>query len=106
MGRAIAHLFADEGAHVAVFDRAPDGVGSVVDEITAAGGIARGWVLDLTDAGAIPVVVNDAVEMLGPVDVLVNDAGVSLATEIGGEGFEDAWATTLAVNLTAYARMV
>ena len=106
MGRAIAHLFADEGAQVAVADLAADGVAAAVDEITTAGGTARGWVLDVTDSGAITRVVDDVVASLGPVDILVNDAGVSLATEIGGDGFEDAWATTLAVNLTAYARMV
>jgi 3-oxoacyl-[acyl-carrier protein] reductase len=106
MGRAIAHLFADEGAHVAVTDRTADGVGTVVDEITAAGGIAAGWTLDVTAADAITRVVDEVVARLGPIDVLVNDAGVSIPTEIGGDGFEDAWATTLAVNLTAYARMV
>jgi 3-oxoacyl-[acyl-carrier protein] reductase len=106
MGRAIAHVFADEGARVGVTDRAEDGVGAVVDEITAAGGTAAGWRLDVTAADAITRVVDEVVARLGPIDVLVNDAGVSIPTEIGGDGFEDAWATTLAVNLTAYARMV
>ena len=106
MGRAIAHLFADEGARVAVTDRTADGVSAVVGELTAAGGTAAGWTLDVTAADAITRVVDEVVARLGPLDVLVNDAGVSIPTEIGGEGFEDAWATTLAVNLTAYARMV
>jgi 3-oxoacyl-[acyl-carrier protein] reductase len=106
MGRAIAHLFADEGAKVAVTDREAAGVTGVVDEITTAGGTAAGWELDVADAAAIPRVVDEVVARLGPVDVLVNDAGVSLATEIGGDGFEDAWAATVAVNLTAHARMV
>jgi 3-oxoacyl-[acyl-carrier protein] reductase len=106
MGRAIAHLFADEGAKVAVTDRAADRVAAVVAEIVAAGGAAAGWTLDVTDNDAIVRVAGEVVARLGPVDVLVNDAGVSLATEIGGDGFEDAWATTLAVNLTGYARTV
>ena len=38
MGRATAHLFADEGAHVAVVDVDADGVEQVVEEITGAGG--------------------------------------------------------------------
>ena len=38
MGRATAHLFADEGAHVAVTDLTEAGVQVVVEEITAAGG--------------------------------------------------------------------
>ena len=42
MGRATAHLFADEGANVAVTDVGSDGVEAVVSEITGAGGTARG----------------------------------------------------------------
>jgi 3-oxoacyl-[acyl-carrier protein] reductase len=106
MGRAIAHLFADEGAHVAVTDRAAERVDAVVAEIVDAGGNGAGWALDVTDNDAIVRVAGEVVARLGPIDVLVNDAGVSIATDIGGDGFEDAWATTLAVNLTGYARMV
>jgi 3-oxoacyl-[acyl-carrier protein] reductase len=106
MGRAIAQLFADEGATVAVTDVSKAGVDAVVDEITTAGGTAAGWELDVTDVAAISRIVDEVVARLGPVDILVNDAGVSIPTEIGGDGFDEAWATTLAVNLTAHARMV
>jgi 3-oxoacyl-[acyl-carrier protein] reductase len=106
MGRAIAHVFAAEGAKVAVTDLERDRVDAVVAEIAGEGGTAAGWMLDVTDNDAIERVVEDVVARLGPVDILVNDAGVSLPTEIGGEGFEDAWSTTLAVNLTAPARMI
>lgn len=106
MGRAIAHLFADEGAKVAAVDRDADGVTAVADEITAVGGTAAAWVLDVSDGDAITPVIDEVVARLGPVDVLVNDAGVSIPTDIGGDGFEEAWATTLAVNLTAYARTI
>lgn len=44
MGRAEAHLFADEGASVAVTDVSALGVDTVVAEITEAGGTAHGWV--------------------------------------------------------------
>lgn len=40
MGRATAHLFADEGAKVALLDRNEKGVTTVVGEILAAGGVA------------------------------------------------------------------
>ena len=53
IGRATAHLFADEGARVAVTDLGDGRVDPVVDEITGAGGAARGWVLDVTDAEAV-----------------------------------------------------
>jgi 3-oxoacyl-[acyl-carrier protein] reductase len=106
MGRAIAHLFADEGGRVAVTDRAADGVDAVVGEIVAAGGDASGWVLDVADPDAIVRVVDEVVTRLGPVDVLVNVAGISLPVEIAADDFERAWDTTLAVNLTAQARMI
>jgi 3-oxoacyl-[acyl-carrier protein] reductase len=106
MGRAIAHLFADEGGRVAVTDRAADGVDAVVGEIVAAGGDASGWVLDVADPDAIVRVVDEAVTRLGPVDVLVNVAGISLPVEIAADDFERAWDATLAVNLTAQARMI
>jgi 3-oxoacyl-[acyl-carrier protein] reductase len=106
MGRAVAHLFADEGGRVAVTDRAADGVDAVVGEIVAAGGDASGWVLDVADPDAIVRVVDEVVTRLGPVDVLVNVAGISLPVEIAADDFERAWDSTLAVNLTAQARMI
>ena len=106
MGRATAHLLADEGARVAVTDLRQDAVDAVVDEIVGAGSTAAGWALDVADPEQVEVVVADVVERLGPIDILVNNAGVSLGTGIADERWEEAWATTLAVNLTAHGRMV
>ena len=53
MGRATAHLFSDEGASVAVCDRNSEGVNDVVNEITDAGGLALGYVVDLDDLETI-----------------------------------------------------
>jgi 3-oxoacyl-[acyl-carrier protein] reductase len=106
MGRATAHLFADEGAKVVVLDRTDDGVAAVVDEITGAGGTAAGWAVDVTDGDRVRQVVAEVVERLGPPDALVNNAGVSLPAPIDGPDFEEQWATTLAVNLTAHTTMI
>lgn len=106
MGRATAHLLADEGAAVAVVDRAADGVEAVAGEITGAGGRAAGWTLDVADAAAVRRAVAEVAERLGPPDILVNNAGVSLPAPVDAEGYEAAWDTTLAVNLTAYATFV
>ena len=48
MGRATAHLFADEGARVAVTDLDLAAVERVVSEIREAGGNAAGWSLDVS----------------------------------------------------------
>ena len=106
MGRATALLFADEGARVAVVDLDGAGAKRVADEIRAAGGDAEGFALDVTDAARIEPVVREVVARFGRLDVLVNNAGVSLPTAIDAEGFEERWERTLAVNLTAQARLV
>ena len=104
MGRAIAELFAAEGAAVAVTDRVD--VSAVVAGIEDAGGRAVGYELDVTDARRVREVVDAAVAELGPIDILVNNAGVSLPAPIGADGYEAAWDLTLSVNLTGYTRLV
>ena len=106
MGRAIAMLFGAEGARVAALDRDADGVAKVADAISLERGIAYGRALDVTNADEIAAAVDDVVAKLGPVGILVNDAGVSIAAPIDGDGFDAAWDLTLAVNLTGYVRMV
>ena len=52
MGRATAHLFADEGAKVAICDVNADAVQAVADEIADAGGTVMSRRVDLADAAA------------------------------------------------------
>jgi len=106
MGRAIAELFAEEGARVAACDRNEAGVGAVVAGITAAGGAAHAFALDVSDRTATERIVADAVGQLGPIGILVNNAGISLAAPIDGPDYDSAWDLTLAVNVTGYVRMV
>src|SRR5205085_2023064 len=94
MGRATAHLFADEGARVAVVDRVADGVDAVVKEIDGSGGTARGYVLDVSEASAIPAVVDQIRADLGPIDILINNAGMSSPADLTSENWEDSWALT------------
>ena len=106
MGRATAHLLADEGAAVAVVDRSADGAEAVAREITAAGGTAAAWALDVTDAPAVREAITAVAERLGPPDILINNAGVSVPAPLEAEGYEQAWEATLAVNLTAHTTVV
>ena len=106
MGRATAHLLADEGAAVAVVDRSADGAEAVAREITAAGGPATAWALDVTDAPAVREAITAVAERLGPPDILINNAGVSVPAPLEAEGYEQAWEATLAVNLTAHTTVV
>lgn len=106
MGRAEAHLFADEGARVAVTDLTRAGVDAVVAEITDAGGTATGHVLDVTDADAIIEVTDRIRDELGPIDVLVNNAGVSVGSSIDDEAFDERFRFALDVLLTPHQRLV
>ncbi len=106
MGRATAHLLADEGALVAVLDRHAEGTATVTAEITGAGGRAVAIPVDLSDGAATDAAIAMARAELGPIDLLVNNAGVSIPAAVDQDGFEEAWATTLAINLTAYTRTI
>ena len=106
MGRATAHLFADEGAHVAVADIDAAGVETVVGEITDAGLSAAGWTLDLTDAAAIATVVGQVADHFGGLDILVNNAGVSQHVKIDDDGYEAVWNRLQDVLLRAHTRTI
>jgi 3-oxoacyl-[acyl-carrier protein] reductase len=108
MGRATAHLFADEGAKVAVLDLGADRVQAVVDEITGAGGTARGWELDVSDRAAVNRVIDEVRAAFGPVDILVNNAGIAIGApfEQPAGGYLDAWGRTFDVDLTAHVLLI
>jgi 3-oxoacyl-[acyl-carrier protein] reductase len=106
MGRATAHLFADEGATVIVADRDGEGAEVVAGEIAAAGAQASAWALDVADSDAVAAFAAAVVGRHGGADILVNNAGVSLPAPIAWDGYDEAWSTTIAVNLTAHARLI
>ena len=91
MGRATAHLFADEGAAVAVVDREAETGERVAKEIAASGGRAAAVTTDVADRGAIRDLVADVRRDLGPVDIVVNNAGVSVPAPLADDGWEAAW---------------
>lgn len=108
MGRATAHLFADEGAFVAVTDLDLSSVEKVVEEIRSSGGTATGWVLDVTDRQRIREVVAEIAVELGEIDILVNNAGIVISASLNqpDDEYEAAWSRTLDVLLTAHVRLV
>jgi len=106
MGRATARVFAAEGAHVAVTDFAAEGAGKVADEITAGGGTAKAWRLDVADGDEIKAVVGDIAGHFGSLDIVINNAGISVRVAIDDDGYDEAWAKGLAVLLTAQQRVI
>ena len=110
MGRATARLFADEGARVIVADLGVDRVATVVDEIVAAHGAdsALGVVTDVADHDQLKSLVERTVEWAGGLDIVVNNAGVSLVNSAfqPEDEFEENWARTLDINLTGHAGLI
>ena len=106
IGRATAHLLADEGVYVAVTDITLEGVDRVVQEIIDAGGKAKGWVLDIANAAQIMEVTNEVIAHYGGIDILINNAGISLFTKIDSDDYEDLWDRSLDVMLKGQVRLV
>ncbi len=106
MGRAIVQLLAADGARVAAIDRDAEGLDETARGVESGAGEVATTVADVSDAAAIADAVDGARSRLGAIDIVVNNAGVAIPAAIDGENFEEAWAATIAVNLTAYARMV
>ncbi|HYL60351.1 MAG TPA: SDR family NAD(P)-dependent oxidoreductase [Candidatus Acidoferrales bacterium] len=106
MGRATAHVFADEGAQVAVTDVNEAGVASVVEEIKAKGGVARGWRLDVLDAGEIKRVVAEVAARFGRLDIVINNAGFGGFHPLDGPDYDAIWDRSIAGLLTAQQRIV
>ena len=106
MGRATAHLFADEEAKVAVLDRNDAGVSKVVEEIKQAGGNATGWTLDLSDSEDIEPTVTQIAEHFSGLDILVNNAGIDASARIQSSKYEDVWERCFNVNLAAHHRLI
>ena len=106
MGRATAHLFAVEGAHVAVIDLDLAKVNTVVAEITAAGGSAQGWALDVSDVARREIVVEEIVQRWSGLDILVNNAGIVFVSTLEDPDFDQHWARTFAVVITAQVQLV
>lgn len=106
MGRATAHLFADEGAQVALIDVNEAGLLSVQDELSQAGYVSRAWVLDLLDRDAIQTVVADIAAHFGGIDILINNAGISIPAPLDSDHYIEAWDKVVGVLLTAQTLMV
>ena len=83
IGRATVELLESQGVKVAVFDRNAE------------------TPVDVSDAASVGRAVEEARGRLGPIDILVNAAGIGTGGPLDGEHYVEVWERTLAVNLTA-----
>ena len=99
IGAAIARAFGREGAMVAVnYHRSEARAAEVVATIEAAGSKAVAIRADVADASAVSGMVDRTVAAFGPVDVLVNNAGILSAAPLD-QMSEDVWDEMIRTNL-------
>jgi 3-oxoacyl-[acyl-carrier protein] reductase len=101
IGRAIALGFAKEGARVAVLDIDGDAAAATVAAIGKAGGKADNFMLDVTKRDACRAAAGLVKEQIGPISILVNNAGINRRNAITAnpEAVIQDWQDVLSVNL-------
>lgn len=99
IGRILALGLAEAGAAVAVLSRTKGDLDAVVAEIEAMGGKAVAAVADVVDTAAVKAAVTDCEAALGPVDILVSNAGVDRPFGPIGHVDPDDWWHTEAVHI-------
>ncbi len=103
LGREIALAMGRSGARVAVnYSRSRDAAEQVVDEIDRDGGRALAVRADVADGAAVAAMVATVERVLGPVDVLVNNAGITSYIPFPDLDAitEEEWRRIMDVNLT------
>lgn len=106
IGGTLARAFAAEGAKVVVTDITD--TADTVNAIKAAGGQAIGCKVDVTDNGDIAAMVQAAEQAFGPVELLLNNAGLFAKIQLKPfwEIPEDEWDTVMRVNVRGGFQMV
>src|SRR5208283_1192749 len=104
IGGATSRRFAREGAKVAVFDLKLDAAQKVAADIRAAGGEAEAFACDIAKKADVDAAVAAAEARLGPIDVLVNNAGWDVFRPfVKTEPAQ--WEKLIAINLTGALHM-
>jgi 3-oxoacyl-[acyl-carrier protein] reductase len=106
MGRATARVFGADGANVAVTDLGAEATQAVASDIASRGGSAKAWTLDVSNKDNIATVVGEVATHFGGLDVIVNNAGISVRVAIDDDSYDEAWARGIAVMLTAHQRII
>jgi NAD(P)-dependent dehydrogenase (short-subunit alcohol dehydrogenase family) len=98
-GAAIARGLAAAGAEVIVTDIDKDAARAIADSIVADGGKARSFMLDVTDGEGCRTLARDVSLLVGPIRILVNNAGIFLRGNLFTADGRDRWDQTMAVNV-------
>jgi NAD(P)-dependent dehydrogenase (short-subunit alcohol dehydrogenase family) len=102
IGRAVAIALADAGAKVAITARSAGELDEVVAAICQRGGLALALAADLADRGSVRRVVDEVRRGFGPIEILVNNAGIGSSSSPRPvvDFDDDFWDLSLLLNLT------
>lgn len=106
MGKSMALLFAKEGASVVVADINEAAVKAVTDEITAAGGQAKGVVANVSKEEDVASMIGTAVNSFGKLDILVNNAGIMDSMFTVENVTDELWHRVIDINVTGPMRAI
>lgn len=101
MGRATAHLFADEGARVAIVDINGEALEQVAVEIREAGGDVLAIAADCAQQSQVTGAVQQAATHFGGLDILVNNAGLVLPSMLDDPAYDASWQKSLDIMVSA-----
>jgi short-subunit dehydrogenase len=105
IGRGLARVLANEGYAIAAVDRVEEGVRALADELTAQQKRSAWGVADVTDAAALAQATRDLEAKLGPIDLMVANAGIGIETS--GLSFDAAdMAKVINVNLIGVSNSI
>lgn len=105
MGEATAGLLAARGARVALLARRADRLDELAGKIAAAGGQALAVPVDVTDGASVDAAADRIRQAYGPVDLVVNSAGVMLPNPLD-DGRIDEWSRMIDTNVTGALRII
>lgn len=106
MGRAMAILFAKEGAKVVVSDIDKERAENVAAEIEADGGIAASVVANVAKESDIQNLIDSTLKHFDTLDILVNNAGIMDNFVPAGAVTDELWEKVFAVNVTGAMRAI
>jgi NAD(P)-dependent dehydrogenase (short-subunit alcohol dehydrogenase family) len=101
IGRAVATLFAEEGAKVAVADCVPAGGRETVSTIGKAGGEAMFIDADVSRSADVQRMIDTAVKAYGRIDILHNHAGINSPIGLMADIAEEAWEQVIDTNVNS-----
>ncbi len=105
MGAATAGRLASQGARVALLSRRKDRLDELAHQVRTSGGEAMVLAVDVTDSQAVVAAAERIDAAWGPVDTVINAAGVMLAAPID-DGRTDHWARMIDTNLSGTLHVI